>query len=296
MLGGNIRLTMLADGLLVVEGQATIEQRTRLNQIVQALGAKIAVIDMVTTPDYQPRQIQVRVKAVEINKNAVGEIGVDWGGLNGSGAHDQPILFGTDLLGGGAFKLREGISAQLQALVTSNKARILAEPNLLVADGQTANILVGGEIPLPVVQTLGSVSVAWKQYGVKLVIKATIDPDGKNINLDVAPEVSSLDYSNSIVVSGISMPALVTRSVHSMLHVLDGQTLVIGGLYQVTHSNIQRRIPLLSDIPLIGNLFKHTSTKNQETELMVFVTPIIVTEASTAAQTKDGLRKMGETP
>jgi len=304
VMGTAIRISTLADGLLLFEGVATTEERARLNQILQALGDRVSVIDMVTTAALQPRQILVRVKAVEINRSALRELGVEWGGLNEDGAHEQPILFGEVPSGPipvgdiGPFRRLDALSAQLKALTTTNRARILAEPNLLVVEGQLAEILVGGEIPIPIVQTVGtstgSVSVEWKDFGVKMAIKALISGDGESINLDVAPEVSNLDFGNAIVVGGIRLPALQTRRVHSILHVLDGQTLVIGGLYQVEHSRTVRKIPLLGDIPLLGNLFKHTDKQERDTELVVFVTPEIVTEASSAARTQEELRKMGE--
>jgi pilus assembly protein CpaC len=304
VMGTGIRISTLTDGLLLLEGVATPAERARLDQILQALGDRISVLDMVTTSAMQPRQILVRVKAVEINRSALRELGVEWGGLNEDGAHDQPILFGEVLSGpipigdAGPFRRLDALSARLKALTTTNRARILAEPNLLVVEGQLAEILVGGEIPIPVSQTVGTgsgtVSVEWKEFGVKMAMKAFISSDGENINLDVAPEVSNLDFGNAIVVGGIRLPALQTRRVHSVLHVRDGQTLVIGGLYQVEHSRTVRKIPLLGDIPLIGNLFKRTDKQQRDTELVIFVTPEIVTEESSTARTQDELRKMGE--
>jgi len=299
VMGTSIRISILADGLLLFEGVATPEERARLDQILRALGNKVTAIDMVTTSTAQPRQILVRVKAVEINRSALRELGVDWGGLNEEGAHDQPILFGEESTGPfpldefGPIRRLEGISARLKALVTANKARILAEPNLLVTEGHMAEILVGGEIPIPI-ETAESIKVEWKEFGVKLAIKPLISSDGEIINLDVAPEVSNLDYGNAVVVGGIRLPALQTRKVHSVLQVRNGRTLVIGGLYQVERSRTQHKIPLLGDIPLVGELFKRTDKQELETELVVFVTPTIVTEASSAARTQDELRKMGE--
>lgn len=304
VMGTSIRISRLADGILLFEGVATTEERARLDQILKVLGNRITAIDMVTTSSAQLRQVMVHVKAVEINRSALKNLGVDWGGLNADGAHDQPILFGEETTGPfkldamGKFRRLEGISAQLEALITTNKARVLAEPNLLVVEGQLADILVGGQIPIPVVQSLGtsagSVSVEWKDFGVRLAIKPLISTDGQIINLDVAPEVSNLDFGNAVVVGGIRLPALQTRKAHSVLNVRSGQTLVIGGLYQVEQSKTQRKIPLLGDIPVIGELFKRTDKQQRETELVVFVTPEIVTDASSAAQTQDSLRKMGE--
>ncbi|HEY3379241.1 MAG TPA: hypothetical protein VGL77_17310, partial [Armatimonadota bacterium] len=302
--GADIKISSPAEGILLLEGKATADQKARLTQIIQAMGTKIAVVDMVATTT-APRQIMVRVKVAEINKSALSELGIEWGGLNAEGAHDQPILFGESSTGPfkldqvGPFRRLEGLSARLKALVTTNRARILAEPNLLVVEQQKAEILVGGEIPIPVVQNgdnkNGAVSIEWKEFGVKLALTASIGADGQSINLDVMPEVSNLDFGNAVIVSNILLPALQTRRVHSMLHIMDRQTLVIGGLYQVERSNVQRKVPLLGDIPLLGNLFKRTDKKDRETELMIFVTPEIVTDASITAQTQDALNKVGGT-
>lgn len=302
VVGTGIRITRLADGVLLFEGVATPEQRTRLNQILVALGDRVTAIDMVTTTTSPARQILVRVKAVEINRSDLDQLGVEWGGITDGVATDQPIIFGevadglipVDQLG--PFR-RQGLSARLQALITQNRARILAEPNLLVTEGQPAEILVGGEIPIPVAQTVGegtgTVSVEWKEFGVRLAMKAIVSPDAQSINLDVAPEVSNLDFGNAIIVGGLRLPALQTRRVHSVLTIRDRQTLVIGGLYQVERSRTVRKIPLLGDIPLIGELFKRTDKQSRDTELVIFVTPEIVTDASSAARTLQEQQRMG---
>jgi pilus assembly protein CpaC len=220
-------------------------------------------------------------------------------------AHDQPILLGETSTGpfplftGGSFERLEGLSAQLKALITTNRARMLAEPNLLVEEGKLAEILVGGQIPIPVVQpgaAAGTVTVEWKEFGVKLAMKADIGGTGKDINLDIMPEVSNLDFAHAIVVSGIRLPALRTRRVHSSLHMQDGQTLVIGGLYQNEDSKLVRKVPLLGDLPILGSFFRRSDKQKQETELVVFVTPQIVTDASSAARTEELMKKMGEEP
>jgi len=307
--GPGIEVSALSDSTLLFEGTATPEQRKRVDQILRALGMEVAVVDMVSAPVYEPRQILVHVKVVDVDRSAMSELGIDWGGLtvtSGEGvtsfaAHDQPILFGEVFAGplaldeGGPIRRLEGLSARLKALVTDNKARILAEPNLLVREGETADILVGGEIPIPVVQTAtGAVNVEWKEFGVKLEIEGAVSADGKSIDLELTPEVSSLDYGNAIVVSNIVLPALRTRRAHTMVHIPDGQTLVIGGLYQSEWSESVRKIPLLGDLPIIGELFKRTDKQQRETELMIFVTPEIVTEASALARTDAALALIGE--
>jgi pilus assembly protein CpaC len=311
VVGPDIAVRALSDSTLLFEGTATPEQRTRVDQIMKALGKQMSVVDLITAPAYAPRQILVHVKVVDVNKSALSDIGIDWGGLTTEDggavkAHDQPILLGEVFSGplaldsGGPIRRLEGISARIKALVTDNKARVLAEPNLLVREGESASMLVGGEIPIPVAQTgtgtaaTGAVSVEWKEFGVKLDVTGKIASDGKSIDLDVTPEVSSLDFGNAISVSGFVLPALRTRRAHSVLHIGDGQTLVIGGLYQSDMSKVVSKIPLLGDIPIIGEFFKHTRNNKTETELVIFVTPEIMTESSTAARTSAALDQAGE--
>ncbi len=309
--GPNIRVSALAENVLLFEGTASRAEKARMDKIVRGLGNAVAVVDMVSSPAYQPRQILVHVKVIDIDRSAERDIGVTWGGLNEDGtAHDQPFLFGEASTGpfaldeGGPFRRLEGLSARLQALVTTNRARVLAEPNLLVAEGESADILVGGEIPIPVVQSVsgsgaaaaGAVTVEWKEFGVKLGIKGTVGEDEKTINLSVSPEVSNLDFGNAIEVSGIVLPALRTRRANTKLHMGNQQTLVIGGLYQTEISKNIRKIPLLGDIPIIGELFKRTDKQKSETELLILVTPEIMTEAGAATRVENAEKVIKEIP
>ena len=330
--GPNIKVSALTDQTLLFEGTATPSEKTRLDKILRGLGYKVSVVDMVVAPAYEPRQILVRVKVLDINKSALSDIGVGWGGMsqtreveydeNGNVItdllttefHDQPILFG-EVFGigatpfkaadeGGPIRRIDLLGAKLKALVSNNKARVLAEPNLLVAEGETAEILVGGEIPIPVVQTAtgaatgaaGAITVEWKEFGVSLSVKGTVSGDGKSIDLEVSPEVSTLDYGNAIVVSNILLPALRTRRAHTILHMGDGQTLAIGGLYQTEWVKNVSKIPLLGDLPILGELFRKTDKQRRETELMILVTPEIVTEASAKANAQAALERTTEKP
>jgi len=313
--GPSIQVSTLSDRILLFAGTATPAQKARLDQIIRGLGTQIGVVDTVSAPAYEPRQILVHVKVVDCNRSALSEIGVTWGGLaltqdGGEGVqtyevHDQPFVFGEvfaepeGLLEGGPIMRLEGLSALLKLLVTDNKARILAEPNLLVTEGKRADILVGGEIPIPVVQSVGggvgSVTVEWKEFGVALAIEGTVSADGQSIDLDVSPEVSNLDYGNAVVVAGIRLPALRTRRAHTVLHMGNCQTLVIGGLYQSDQVKTVTGIPLLKDLPILGPLFRRTDKEQRDSELVIFVTPEVLTKTSAAARTEDALKQTGET-
>jgi len=166
----------------------------------------------------------------------------------------------------------------LRALHDKGGLKILAEPNLVVANGEEGNFLVGGEFPVVFNTTAGgtsSFSVTYKEFGVKLSFKPKISPNGE-ILLHLVQEVSELDYANAVVLSGFRIPALRSRRAESGLQLGDGQTFVLAGLIDNKVSKEVSKIPLLGDIPILGTLFRSTRYKNDETELMVMVTPKVV--------------------
>ena len=172
------------------------------------------------------------------------------------------------------------LAASLTALITENKARVLSEPSLLVRDGAEGNMLVGGEIPVPVAQTNNgsagaTVSVEYKPYGVRLHVQPTL-VDAGTIELTATPEVSDLDYGNGVSFNGLNIPALTVRRATTTLQMRDGETLVIGGLYNNSAQRQVERIPLLSQIPVLGEFFKYRSTRKSEDELLIFLSVEIV--------------------
>ena len=148
---------------------------------------------------------------------------------------------------------------------------------MTVMDQETAKILVGGEIPIPMVQSsvANAISIEWKEFGVNLDVTPKIGADD-TITLKVAPSVSGLDFANGITISGFEVPALRTRRAETSVQVKNGETVVIGGLLQTDTSSTVKKIPILGDIPVLGHLFRSTSKEKAETELIIFVTPEIV--------------------
>jgi pilus assembly protein CpaC len=297
--GPSYKVTAIAPDTYAVEGQVTAKDARRIEAILEALGKEVKIVNLLTPPPV--RQIIVRAKVVDVDKSALRDLGLDWGRNERSTSttgdvkftfFPNEIFFGESLVGaaehaindGGPIRRLQFFGARLQALVTENKARILSEPNLLVREGEKANILVGGEIPIPIAQASGAtaaaITVQWKEFGVRLAIEGNIMADGKSIDLVVVPEVSSLDFGNAITVSGITLPALKTRRAETRVQVLNGQTLVIGGLFQSEDAKQLRKIPFLGDIPIIGEFFKARHNVRRESELMIFVTPEIVEQGA----------------
>ena len=162
-----------------------------------------------------------------------------------------------------------------------NILQILAEPNLLTASGKDASFLAGGQFPYPVVQSAGAgggapaITIQFKEFGVRLNFTPTIQPDGL-IHLKVAPEVSSLDFTNSVTLQGFTIPALSTRRVESEMDLRDGQTFAIAGLIDNQVQQLMDKIPGIGDIPILGRLFQSRSTTKSRNELLVIVTPRVV--------------------
>ncbi|MFP5206554.1 MAG: type II and III secretion system protein family protein [Acidobacteriota bacterium] len=169
--------------------------------------------------------------------------------------------------------------AALQALETQGLVQLLAEPNLLASDGKEASFLAGGEFPYPVVQGTSSgsaaVTIEFKDYGIRLNFIPTITPRG-TIRLQVAPEVSALDYSNEVQISGFTVPGITTRNVNTEVELKDRQSFVIGGLLDNSISQTFEKIPFLGDIPILGKFFQSIQRTKNNSELIVIVTPEIV--------------------
>jgi pilus assembly protein CpaC len=154
----------------------------------------------------------------------------------------------------------------------------LAEPNLVALSGDTASFLAGGEYPVPVPGTLGTVTIDYKRYGVGLAFTPTVLSDGL-INLKIEPEVSQLDHSHPVQVAGISVPPLIVRRASTTVELRDGQSFVIGGLLQSDGKNAISQLPWLGDVPVLGALFRSTQYQKNETDLAIIVTPRLIRPA-----------------
>ena len=179
------------------------------------------------------------------------------------------------------------LAASIQALQQNNVLQILAEPNLLTASGKEASFLAGGEFPFPILQSTGGsggfagITIQFKEFGVRLNFTPTLTLDGL-IHLKVEPEVSSLDFTNALTLSGFTIPALSTRRVKSEMDLADGQSFVIAGLIDNRVTDQLSKVPGLGDIPILGKLFQSWSKQKSTDELLVVVTPHIVQPLSAA--------------
>ncbi|QIE24179.1 Type 3 secretion system secretin [Caballeronia sp. SBC1] len=246
--------------------------------------------------------VQVDVKVVEFSKAVLKEAGFNLFRQNNAfafGTFSPSSL--TSYTGGAtpnlqvtsvspissAFNLMvnlgtRGIFANLSLLESNNLARVLAEPTLVALSGQSASFLAGGEIPVPVPQSLGTISIVYKPYGIGLTVTPTV-LGPRRIALKVAPEASQLDFTHALTINGISVPAITTRRADTTVELGDGESFVIGGLIdRETASNVDK-VPLLGDLPIIGSFFKTLQYTQNDRELVIIVTPHLVSPIAKGA-------------
>lgn len=187
----------------------------------------------------------------------------------------------SDLLNIAIFRPDLNLAAFIKALQQNNLLQILAEPNLLTESGKEASFLAGGQFPYPVLQNVGgggvgaAITIQFKEYGIRLTFTPTILPDGR-IHLKVEPEVSTLDYTNSVTLQGFLIPALSTDRVSSEMELSDGQSFVIAGLLDNRVTQQFEKIPGIGDVPILGKLFQSRTLNKTKNELLILVTPHVV--------------------
>jgi pilus assembly protein CpaC len=238
-----------------------------------------------------PQQVMLEVRFVEASRSAGRELGVNWQAvqqnlLTGGAGIGAAVGTGGLISGSAPFgavvgrMLSNGVQADtlLQALEERGVVRRLAEPNLTTLSGDTASFLAGGEFPIPVASTLGSITIEFKKYGVGLAFTPTVLGDGV-INLKIEPEVSQIDPTTVIRAGGVTIPALIVRRANTTVELRDGQSFAIAGLLQAISSTDQKQLPWLADVPVLGALARSASYQKKETDLVIIVTPRIVRPA-----------------
>ena len=273
----------------------------RAVQIAQTF-APDHVINMMSIGSSQ--QVMLEVRFSEMRRGAARQLGFnhafisEGGGFQGGFGDNAPgtalltdqngrpivnigsILEAAGVLSGTFNLAGLNITSVLDALETRGVVTTLAEPTLIALSGETANFLAGGEFPIPVQQSgngtgAGGISVEFKQFGVSLAFTPTVLDDGI-INLVVQPEVSAIDRSASVTVNGIVVPGLQVRRARTTLELRDGQSFAMAGLLRRDFQDTVRQFPILGSIPIIGALFRSTSYQNDDTELVIIVTPRLV--------------------
>jgi pilus assembly protein CpaC len=244
------------------------------------------------------REVQLKLRIIEVDRTKLEQFGINFftgGGNNTGGISTQQFNSSVSTTSGtgsssvsvsnplNLFLYNSSINVGLtvQALEQQNIMQILAEPTLTALSGHTATFLSGGEFPFPVVQggsvagASAPITISFRPYGVKVDFTPTVSPDG-TIRLKVSPEVSALDYTNAVTISGFTIPALSTRRAETEVELMSGQTFVVSGLLDHRTTQVLSRIPGISNIPVLGQLFRSKSITRSVVELVVMVTPTIV--------------------
>jgi pilus assembly protein CpaC len=268
-----------------VRVEGTVATRYELQQvetIAKTYAKNVSLLVRVKAPV----QIQIQTIIAEIDRTALNNLGITYGGQvpgDVQGNTFTPFIFNFGLVPGGGNIALNFLVARLNLLQQRNAARTLSNPRLVVAEGGSSKLLVGGEIPIPTVGALGQTNVTFQPFGVRLEFKPVYRPD-EPIALDLLTEVSSLDFANAVVANGFTIPALRVRRLESVVNLRPGEFLAIGGLLSRDDSKVVNKIPILGDIPIIGALFRSTSFSKGESELVIFVSPSIVAATTEAPQ------------
>jgi pilus assembly protein CpaC len=301
--GEEIVVTVNADGIVLSGRASSTQTMLRIGEIVRAALPKANVINMLQVPGgSDAQQVMLQVRIAEVNRRAVSELGTnlftgptgvgDWIGRGTTGQFPSVTFSdlsrtkdanGTQLTGQMEFSdflniflfnTNWNAGALIRALKQTGHFQSLAEPNLIAYNNKEASFLAGGEFPVPMVSSIGQVSIVFKEFGVRLNFTPTIA--GDLIRLKVRPEVSELDFNNGITLEGFRIPALTTRRAETEVELRDGQSFAIAGLIDNTAQVDTAAIPLLSQVPIIGHLFKSKADRKERMELLVLITPRLV--------------------
>lgn len=231
-------------------------------------------------------QVNIRVRFAEVSRSELLRYGVNWNALFNNGTFSFGLLTGgslaaeaasgaSNVVSAGLASGNVNIDAMLEALQSNGILEILAEPNITAMTGQTASFLAGGEVAVPVPVNSDLVGIEYKQYGVSLLFSPTVLPNDR-IALQVRPEVSSLMGSSTVSVGGYQVPSFRVRRADTRVEVGSGQTFAIAGLFQRESSQDVEKVPMLGDMPILGNLFRSKRFQRNETELVILITPYLV--------------------
>jgi pilus assembly protein CpaC len=315
----SIRVSSI-NGQVVLSGEASDALAAdRAVQVAKGLSPETPVVNAMRVAASQ--QVMLKVRFLEVSREGGRQLGVNWfvgnngrGATSGSQVPQVNLAPGTGAAGGGggiplfqtigalatsssgpfgvalANLVNSGttVDVMLNALETKGLVRKLAEPDLVALSGDTASFLAGGEFPVPVAQTSGGsgvpvITVLYKPFGVELTFMPTVLADGV-INLRLAPSVSELDFVNAVRISGFQIPSLTKRQAKTTIELRDGQSFAIAGLLQKTNRGDISQLPWIGSVPVLGALFRSTGYVQNETDLVIIVTPHLVRPAAPGQQ------------
>ena len=278
----------VSGGRIMLEGMVENQyEKNRAEKIAASFGGEVINLLEMT----KPKQVRIESRVVEINSSKAKELGIAIAN-NSEDDNGNPTLGnpGSFALGQSASNTIDGnrifgwfgsysdINAQLNALVKKGDAKILSQPYIITMSGDKAEILIGGEIPVPVNTGDNAISVEWREYGIKLNIEPNVMQDNA-VDSKIDTEVSSLDWSSAIAANGSNgskIPGMRSRKATTHVQMRPGMTMAIGGLISSDESKTIQKIPLLGDIPILGQFFRSTAKSRERREIIILLTPILV--------------------
>jgi pilus assembly protein CpaC len=295
--GNDIHVSQDPNGDLVVSGlvKDKVEEEAVIRQVQRAAGPMIAstakVVDRLDTGSIT--QIDVKVNVLEVDKTGTSQLGLrlqtanetqpgqttfQYGSTSSITALENPnaVVNRTNPFAVGPFQRVSLFAPTLDLLIQQGHARELSSPNLVAMPGKEAKFLVGGQVPIPISNGLGTVTVEYKDYGVNLDVTPDLLADG-SIETVIRPEVSDLDFADGIQLNGFTIPALKTSRLQTDVVTRGGESVILGGLLRRVEQKTITKIPLLADIPILGQLFRSTNYQKNDSDVIFVMTPTVVT-------------------
>jgi pilus assembly protein CpaC len=282
-----------AMGKVIITGDVKALEKEQIDKVIEPYKDKV---DNLLTVKKEAKMVEVEARILELSKSELDKLGVEWQqyiqirqepyqtqNTNQTGVQTTLDIskHWTAAWGMGKWS-RDALTAKINTLIQTGKGKELSRPKLLCLSGEEAKLTVGGEVPYVSGSTTGTVgtavSIAYKEYGVILKMRPMVSLDGKKIYTSLRSEVSALDWVNGIIVSGIKVPAFTTRIAETVLNLNSGDTIFIAGLIKNKDSEGIQKFPALGDVPVIGMLFRSKDFQNNQTELVISLTPRVVTQ------------------
>jgi pilus assembly protein CpaC len=279
-----------SEGKIELSGTVTSQADADAAVKMAAEYAKDVVNSLLVAPVHG-KQVQLKLRIVEVDRTKLEQLGINIfaGGRTSVGTTTQQFGSGTSSSGSSItvsdpmniflYSAKLNLGLTVQDLEQRQILQVLAEPTLTTLSGLPAEFLSGGEFPFPVVQggvgNSTAISIQFRPYGVKVAFTPTVNADG-SIRLKLAPEVSTLDYSNAVTISGFTIPALSTRRAETEVEIQDGQSFIVSGLLDHRTTEIMSKVPGISSVPILGELFHSKNFNHSVVELVIIVTATVV--------------------
>ncbi|WP_410482032.1 type IV pilus secretin PilQ [Pseudomonas plecoglossicida] len=273
------------DGILTGRGSLSVDERTNTLVVYQPVERLAELRQLVAQLDVPVRQVAIEARIVEANVDYEKSLGVRWGGpLYAESAQlgkDVFVDLGVERAGSsiGLGLLRGGVllDLELSAMEKSGNGEIISQPKVVTANKETARILKGTEVPYQETSQSGATSVSFREASLSLEVTPQITPDNKVI-MTVRVTKDEPDYVNALN----NVPPIRKNEVNAKVRVADGETIVIGGVYSTSQNNVVDKVPFFGDLPYVGRLFRRDALQEKKSELLVFLTPRIMSDQAIA--------------